>query len=147
MNQPILNIILTDDDDDRLFFSEVLDEIELQTSLSLFKNGEELMEYLLKPTNVFPNIIFLDLNMPKKNGMQCLCEIRSNPLLQNLFIAIYSTSSSEKDIEDTFANGANIYLNKPSSFDKLREMVEKVLNMDFEQHNSTLNLKTFTFRI
>ena len=148
MKQPILNIILTDDDDDdRLFFSEVLDEIELQTSLSLFKNGEELMEYLLKPTNIFPNIIFLDLNMPKKNGMQCLCEIRSNPLLQNLFIAIYSTSSSEKDIEDTFANGANIYLNKPSSFGKLREMVEKVLRMDFEQHNSTLNLKTFTFRI
>lgn len=87
MNQPILNIILTDDDDDdRLFFSEVLDEIELQTSLSLFKNGEELMEYLLKPTNVFPNIIFLDLNMPKKTACNVCVKLEAIPYFKTCLL-------------------------------------------------------------
>ncbi|MFB9055821.1 response regulator [Mariniflexile ostreae] len=147
MNKPLLNIILTDDDeDDRMFFCEALEEVEIQTAVKLFNNGEELMDYLLSPEIEFPNLIFLDLNMPKKSGMQCLCEIRSNPKLKNLFIAIYSTSSSEKDIEDAFLKGANIYVNKPNSFGKLRDMVKKVLHLDLETHNSNLKKETFIFR-
>jgi CheY-like chemotaxis protein len=148
MNNPLLNVILTDDDeDDRMFFSEALEEICIQTKLMLFNNGQELMNYLLLPDSVLPNLIFLDLNMPKKNGIQCLCEIRNNIKLKDVFIAIYSTSSSEKDIEDSFSNGANIYLNKPNSFGKLREMVERVLQLDLVCHNSNLDQKTFVFRI
>tara|TARA_R110002049_G_scaffold116110_1_gene268500 strand:+ start:67250 stop:67696 length:447 start_codon:yes stop_codon:yes gene_type:complete len=148
MSKPILNVILTDDDeDDRLFFSEALEEICIQTKLTLFNNGQELMDYLLTPNSVLPNLIFLDLNMPKKNGMQCLCEIRNNPKLKDVFIAIYSTSSSERDIEDCFSNGANIYLNKPNSFGKLREMVEKVLQLDLALYNSNLDQRAFVFRI
>ncbi|HMQ45787.1 response regulator [Mariniflexile maritimum] len=147
MEKSIFHIFLTDDDDDdRLFFSEVIDEICTETSLKLFNDGQELMDYLLLPDSVLPNLLLLDLNMPKKNGMQCLCEIRSNPKLKDLFIAIYSTSSSEKDIDETYANGANIYLNKPNSFGKLREMVEKVLQLDFKFHNANLCKKTFLFR-
>lgn len=147
MENPQFIIFLTDDDDDdRMFFSEVLEEISTQTKLKLFHDGQQLMDYLLLPNTLLPDLLLLDLNMPRKNGMQCLCEIRNNPILKDLFIAIYSTSSAEKDIKETFANGANIYLNKPSSISKLREMVEKVLELDFEHHNSNLSKKTFLFR-
>ncbi len=143
-----LNIALADDDDDdRLFFQEAIDVVSIRTKLSLFKNGQELMDYLNLPNVIVPNLVFLDLNMPVKNGMQCLREIRANPRLKNVSIAIYSTSSSEKDIEETFVNGANIYINKPNNFQDLREVVEKVLHIKWQYHTSNLNRDNFLFRI
>ncbi|CAM4147843.1 response regulator [Zobellia nedashkovskayae] len=148
MDTKLLNIALADDDeDDRMLFSEAIDEIGIKTKLSLFKHGQELMDYLTLPNVVLPNLIFLDLNMPIKNGMQCLKEIRENPDLKDLCIAIYSTSSSEKDVEETFLNGANIYLNKPNNFVKLQASVERVLQLNWQYHTSNLNKDTFLFRI
>lgn len=148
MSLEILNIALADDDeDDRMIFNEVIEELDMKTKLSLFKNGQELMDYLRLPNIVLPNLIFLDLNMPVKNGMQCLLEIRQNPALKDLAIAIYSTSSSEKDIEETFVNGANIYINKPTNFSTLRGVVEKVLQLNWQYKTSNLNRETFLFRI
>ncbi len=144
----ILNIALADDDeDDRILFKEAIEEIQLKTKLSLFVNGQELMDYLLLPNVILPNLIFLDLNMPIKNGMQCLREIRANPDLSDLSIAIYSTSSSERDIEETFVSGANIYINKPNNFRKLRQVVEKVLQIKWQYHTGNLNRDNFLFRI
>lgn len=144
----ILNIALADDDeDDRMLFQEVIEEISIKTDLSLFNNGQELMNYLNRPNIVLPNLVFLDLNMPIKNGMQCLQEIRTNPALNEVSIAIYSTSSSEKDIEDTFVKGANIYLNKPNNFIKLRKSVEKIIQINWQYHTSNLNRDNFLFRL
>lgn len=144
----VLNIALADDDeDDRLFFQEAINEVVIQTRLSLFNDGQELMEYLNRPNVILPNLIFLDLNMPVKNGMQCLREIRGNPAMNHICIAIYSTSCSERDIEDTFINGANIYLNKPNNFSKLRDCIEKVLQINWQYHTSNLNRDTFILRL
>ena len=148
MNTKLLNIALADDDDDdRMLFSEAIEEISIKTKLSLFNHGQELMDYLSAPGVVLPDLIFLDLNMPIKNGMECLKEIRQNPNLKDLCIAIYSTSSSEKDIEETFLNGANIYLNKPNNFVKLQSSVERILQLNWQYHTSNLNKDTFLFRI
>ena len=143
-----LNILLADDDeDDRLLFKEAIDEIGIKTKLTMFNNGQELMEYLKLPEIVLPDLIFLDLNMPIKSGMQCLKEIRCNPALKDISVAIYSTSSSESDIEDTFVNGANIYLNKPNNFNKLQESIGKVLQINWQYHTSNLNRDNFLFRL
>ena len=148
MSNILLNIALADDDDDdRFLFSEAIDETGIRTKLSLFNHGQEQMDYLNLPKVVLPNLIFLDLNMPIKNGMQCLTEIRKNPALRDIAIAIYSTSSSEKDIEETFLNGANIYINKPNNFTKLQEVIEKVLQLNWQYHTSNLNRETFLYRI
>jgi CheY-like chemotaxis protein len=148
MDSNFLNIILADDDeDDRMLFREALDEIAVQTKLSLFKHGQELLDYLFQPQTELPNLIFLDLNMPIKDGKQCLQEIRNNPKLKNVYIAIYSTSSSDTDIKDTYLNGASIYINKPSCFNKLKETIEKVLNLNWQKHTSHLNRDTFLFRM
>ena len=143
-----LNIALADDDDDdRTLFKEAMNEIKIKTKLSLFNNGKELMDYLVLPNVILPEIVFLDLNMPIKNGMQCLCEIRNHPRLQDLLVAIYSTSSSEADIEETFVNGANIYINKPNSFSDLKQAIEKVLQLNWQYHTSALNRDNFLLRI
>ncbi len=143
-----LNIALADDDDDdRTLFKEAMNEIKIKTKLSLFNNGKELMDYLVLPNVILPEIVFLDLNMPIKNGMQCLCEIRNHPRLQDLLVAIYSTSSSEADIEETFVNGANIYINKPNSFSDLKQAIEKVLQLNWQYHTSALNKDNFLLRI
>ncbi len=148
MNDIPLKIVLADDDeDDRMLFSEAIEEINIRTKLLLFNHGQELMDYLTLPNVVLPNLIFLDLNMPFKNGMQCLIEIRSNSRLKDLCVAIYSTSSSEKDIEETFLNGANIYVNKPTDYSKLRQSIEKVLQLNWQYHTSNLNKDTFLFCI
>ena len=69
----VMNIVLADDDaDDRLLFDEAISEIDVKTKLSLFNDGKALMDYLVLPDTVLPEIVFLDLNMPIKNGMQCL---------------------------------------------------------------------------
>ncbi|MBA6313586.1 response regulator [Cellulophaga baltica] len=143
-----LNIALADDDeDDRLLFKDAIEEIKIKTKLSLFTNGKELMDYLVLPNVILPEVIFLDLNMPIKNGMQCLKEIRENPKLSDLSVAIYSTSSSERDIEDTFINGANVYINKPNSFGELKTVIDKVLQLNWQYQTSALNRENFLLRI
>ncbi len=143
-----LNIVLADDDeDDRLLFKEAIEDLKIKTKLSLFSDGKELMDFLVLPNIVLPHIVFLDLNMPKKNGMQCLQEIRKNAALDQVSVAIYSTSSSEHDIEQTFVNGANIYLNKPNNFRKLQLAVEKVLQINWQYHSSNLNLDNFLLKL
>ncbi|MFS4417331.1 response regulator [Maribacter sp. 2307ULW6-5] len=143
-----MNIALADDDaDDRLFFKDAIAELDIKTKLSLFINGQELMDYLLLPNIVLPEIVFLDLNMPIKDGMQCLREIRANERIKDLCVAIYSTSSSERDIEQTFVNGANIYINKPTTFGALKKAVDKVLRLNWQYHTSSLNRDTFLLRI
>src|SRR5690606_37292584 len=106
-----MHIILADDDaDDRYLFKAALDEMNVDSDLILLKDGIELMEHLANPENELPHILFLDLNMPCKTGMRCLEEIRSQSRFRDMSIAIYSTSNSEKDIEETLSGGANIYI-------------------------------------
>lgn len=142
-----LNVLLADDDeDDRWLFEQAISDIKIRTNLSLFKNGKELMDYLLQ-IDIKPHLIFLDLNMPIKNGMECLLEMKQDSNLKNIPVAIYSTSSSEKDIENTFVSGANIYINKPNSFNKLKDVIEKVLQLNWQYQTSNLNKDNFLFRI
>ncbi|WP_147677833.1 response regulator [Algibacter pacificus] len=147
MSLNILNVFLADDDeDDRWLFEQALSQLKIKTSLALFKNGKEIMDYL-KQVEHIPHIIFLDLNMPIKNGMECLLELRKDPNLKKIPVAIYSTSSSEEDIENTFINGANIYINKPNSFAALKEVVDKVLQLNWQYHTSNLSRDNYLFRI
>ncbi len=150
-NDMPFHILLADDDaDDREFFSEAIDELKMQHTLTLFKDGKELMDYLDHPDREDddkPHILFLDLNMPMKTGSECLREIRQNPKYNDLSIAIYSTSSSEKDIEETFILGANVYIRKPNDFATLKKVIKEVVNVNWQFHTSGMNLETFLFSI
>ncbi|MBJ2174351.1 response regulator [Aureibaculum sp. A20] len=143
----LIVFLAEDDEDDRWLFEQALENIKIKTELSMFKNGKELMDFLKKPDSIQPHIVFLDLNMPIKNGMECLKEMKQHDNLKSIPVAIYSTSSSEKDIENTFVNGANIYINKPNKFSALKKVIEKVLQLNWQYQTSNLNKENFLFRI
>ncbi len=139
MDSTPLHLILADDDEsDRLIFKEAFDELKIKTIVHTVNDGVELMKYLSETENALPHLLFLDLNMPRKNGLECLKEIRGNEKLKDISIAIYSTSASEKDIEETFRNGANAYIKKPSSFSILKKMLEKAVRAahQYQQQHS-----------
>lgn len=127
MENSTIRILLADDDEgDRLIFEEAMGELELNLKVQTVNNGMQLMEYLTKST-ILPHLVFLDLNMPRKNGLECLKEIRSNEKFAAISIAIYSTSALEKDIEETFRNGANVYIKKPNNFATLKQLLCKAV--------------------
>ena len=140
MTQEPIQILLADDDeDDRLFFKEAFEEIKIKTQVRFVNDGVELMDHLTVNSNQLPHILFLDLNMPRKNGIECLLEIKRMNQLQNIAIAIYSTSSSEQDIEETFVQGANVYIKKPSDFASLKRILEDVIKVNWQYQTSGLN--------
>ena len=144
MDNDVLYIVLAEDDeDDRLFFKEALQEIKIKTVIDFVDDGSQLMNYLNQPANRLPQVVFLDLNMPVKSGMECLLEIRRNNRLKDLAIVIYSTSASEEDIEEAFVNGANIYIKKPNDFSLLKSTLAKVISLNWQYH--TLGLKKENF--
>ena len=148
MENDALHILLADDDeDDRMFFKEALQELRVRTRVTLVNDGVQLMNYLNQPGNMLPNVVFLDLNMPLKNGMECLIEIRKNSLLKDLAVAIYSTSSSEEYIEEAFVKGANIYIRKPDDFSELKVILEHVINLNWQYHTSGLKKENFLLNI
>jgi CheY-like chemotaxis protein len=144
MQNDLMHILLADDDeDDRVFFREAFEEIKIKTKVKIVNDGVELMEHLLQPGVLLPHILFLDLNMPRKNGIDCLIEIKRNEHLKDIPIAIYSTSASEEDIEETFVKGANIYIKKPHEFNLLKKILEEVATINWQYQTSGLNKDNF----
>lgn len=148
MDKEYIHIILADDDeDDRLFFTDAFDELKINTKVNTFNDGVELMNYLNNPEAILPNVLFLDLNMPRKNGIECLDEIKNDERFSDIAIAIFSTSSSEEHIEETFIRGANIYIKKPSDFNTLKKVLSDVVTINWQYHTSGLNKDNFLLRI
>jgi len=143
-----LRILLTDDDEgDRFLFEEIMDEIEMDIRLHMVHDGKQLMEYLANSNNTLPHIIYLDLNMAYMNGIECLKEIRSQKKYSDISIVIYSTSKSEKDIEETFRHGANIYITKPGGYNNLKQVMAKSLTAVRLNRESDFDRENFVLRV
>ncbi len=127
-------LLADDDDDDRLLFTDVLREFSKDSTLTVAHNGEHLMN-LLTDIPSLPDVLFLDLNMPLKNGIECLDEIRKNEKLRKLPVVIFSTSSHPGTIDRTYEGGAHLYIRKPNDFKSLRNVIHHALSIDW--HHST----------
>ncbi len=148
MDSTPLHIILADDDEsDRTNFKEALEESRIKTVFYAVKDGVELMEHLLKEDTPVPHLLFLDLNMPRKNGLTCLKEIRSLEKLKDVAVAIYSTSAYERDIEETFAHGGNVYIKKPTDFNLLKQVLDKVLSAAYVYKDPPFSIANFIYKI
>src|ERR1035437_9311690 len=109
MDSKQLNILLADDDtDDCNFFKKALEELSLSTHLTTVHDGEELMSYLSENSEHLPHVLFLDINMPRKNGLECLAEIKQNEKLKDIPVVMFSTSNSWDKISELFKTGANV---------------------------------------
>jgi CheY-like chemotaxis protein len=143
-----LHILLADDDEaDRLLFKDAFKEMKIKTVVDTVNDGVELMVSLTQQDIRLPDFLFLDLNMPRKNGLECLAEIRSNKAFNDMFIAIYSTSSSEKDVENTFLGGANVYIQKPSDYQELKAALEKAVVAAHQYKDPPFNKENFLLRV
>mgnify|MGYP003416922402 FL=1 len=129
-----INILLADDDmDDRFFFDKALKEIPMASQLITVNNGEQLMEHLTTHTGPLPDILFLDLSMPRKTGFECLSEIKENEKLKGITVIMLTTSFTRGlDLEDNLRKtlirmGATDYIRKPVAFDELKQIIKQAL--------------------
>ena len=130
------NVYIADDDtDDIEFFQDALSQVSDTASLASGKNGVELMKKLLYPELPVPDIIFLDINMPLMNGLECLKEIKQHLHLKHIPIVMYTTSALQSTIELAYKLGANLLVEKPSEFDDLKNMLTSILQIDFSRQS------------
>lgn len=146
-NEPLYILLADDDASDRLLFKEAFKELKLKTLVQTVNDGEELMDHLEKEETSLPDLIFLDLNMPRKSGLECLKEIKSSEKLKGISIAIFSTSATERDVEDTFCNGANVYIQKPNDFNTLKEVLSKAVSSTHLYQEPPFNKDNFLLRV
>ena len=147
MTSKQINILLADDDDDDyFFFKDALKEINASIQLHIVNNGDDLWDYLHDHETLLPDVIFLDMNMPGKTGIECLEKIRGSKKFQNLPVVIYSTSGVDKDIDASFRYGANVYIKKPTEFVKLKKMISNVIDMDWQKHPPRSGRDNFLMR-
>lgn len=122
-----INVFLVDDDrDDREIFIEALAEVDTSCNCITADNGEDAIRKL-HTGSIVPNYIFLDLNMPKMNGRECLLEIKSIKRLAEIPVIIYSTSSLQKEKEELVKLGAFMFMTKPSNFNDLCTTLKQVI--------------------
>jgi CheY-like chemotaxis protein len=118
--------IVDDDIDDQQFLIEALVENNPFSQCFTASNGEEAITQLTNAIVPTPDVIFLDLNMPRLNGKQCLVMLKNSPSFQHIPVVIYSTTSNKQEIQEINELGASYFLIKPDSFKELREELASI---------------------
>ncbi|MFZ0693053.1 MAG: response regulator [Alphaproteobacteria bacterium] len=133
--RPITILVAEDDADDRMMLKEAFEKGRLGNELQFVEDGEQLLDYLHRRGRFagligkpYPALILLDLNMPKKDGREALAEIKRNPELRRIPVVILADMNTEGDILRTYDLGANSFITKPGTFDKLVKMVGVIEN-------------------
>jgi len=141
-------ILLADDDkDDRILLREALQELNAEIKLLTAEHGKACLE-LLQELTVLPDMILLDINMPIKNGKETLAELKKNPdysALESTPIIMYSTSANQRDIDESYKLGANLYIIKPNNFSGLTLLITRLLDLDWKNYFPQPQRETFVF--
>lgn len=143
-----MNILLADDDkDDRLFFSMALEALTITTTLTTVVDGEKLMAYLNEDMQQLPDVIFLDLNMPRKNGFECLSEINDNQKLKQVPVIIFSTSFEQDVVKMLYKNGAKYFIRKPSEFVQFKKIIQQIFTLLSQEDIQKTNWENFVLTV
>jgi len=141
MRSKKINILLADDDQgDCLLFKEALNELPVSVKLTIVHNGEEVIEEISKKGKKMPDVLFLDLNMPRKNGFASLGEIKRSNILQDLPVIIFSTTAQMDAVMKVYRDAAHYYICKPTDFAQLKRVLYEALTL-ITQKNNPLPLK------
>jgi CheY-like chemotaxis protein len=139
-------ILLAEDDlDDCFLFREALDDLNLKIDLQIVHDGVQLLDFLTA-TSVPPRMLFLDLNMPKKNGLDSMREIKQSPALRDIPVVVFSTSHYEPEVEFMFSHGAQFYIKKPSAFSKLKGLIETAIMMSDNMRGMKVSREQFVLK-
>lgn len=130
MLKSTLHLLLADDDrDDCLFFEEALNDLPVDVSLTTVNDGVSLMDLLSISNSQLPDILFLDLNMPRKSGLDCLLEIRAIKSLRGLKIVIFTTSFDIQTVNLLYNEGADYFIRKPGDFSALKKVILRAISL------------------
>ena len=126
MNKEKIVLIIDDDEDDRALFFDAVKEVDVKMTCITARDGQEALDMLRSDAIELPDYIFLDLNMPRLNGKQCLTEIKKDAKLFNIPIIIYSTTRRAEDVEEMKKLGASQFLTKPALFSEICNTISSV---------------------
>jgi CheY-like chemotaxis protein len=128
-NPQIKHIIFAEDDeDDRLFFEDVIRNYNPSMRIDFVSNGVQLMEIL---PSFLPDLLFLDLEMPYKNGLECLLEIRNNVRLNQLPVIVFSSTTRQANIQTAYEVGAHLFLIKSPTYSEYAGSIKAALSLDW----------------
>ena len=139
MNEVRSILMIDDDEDDRILFQEVLKSIDSSVQCWMSKDGQDAMNLLTYELVVAPDLIFLDLNMPRLNGLEFLKLIKPHSSFGKIPIVMYTTSSNPNDMKRTAELGACDYIIKPPDFNGLHQTLKNVIDRHLPISCSQLN--------
>lgn len=132
-NQPVEVLLVEDNEDDAVIIQEVFAEMRLATLINVVRDGEEALAYLQRQGKYkvvrMPDIVLLDINMPKKNGFEVLEAMKKDPRLQSLPVIMLTTSQREEDVVRSYAKGACSYIHKLVDLEQFKHLI-----MQFEHY-------------
>ena len=127
----ISHILLVDDDrDDCELFGEALHEFAPHIKLSCLTDNSELLSFIDK---INPELIFLDVNMPRKNGYECLDEIKQSQNCNSIPVIMYSITGRTEDVDNAYKIGAALFLRKPPSYSSLVESLKEIVQKEWSK--------------
>jgi two-component system, chemotaxis family, response regulator Rcp1 len=119
-------LLVEDNAGDVLLTREALREADVSVELTAVADGEQALAYLRDEGVERPDLVLLDLNLPRKNGLEVLEEIRHDPALRTTPVIMLTTSSSARDVTASYARGVNCYVVKPLDLDDFTELVQAI---------------------
>ena len=143
IERPMMLLLADDDHDDRTFFSDAVAELDISVNLTLVKDGLELMNLLIDDNYTIPHVIFLDINMPLKNGVECLREIKCNDKLKHIPIVMFTTAFNVELVNELYSGGVKYFIKKPNSFNQLKLVIERAISLLDSDINSKTEFRDF----
>lgn len=130
--QPIHILLVEDNEGDIMLTKEALEEGKIANEISVARDGKQAIDYLenhlANKNNKLPDLILLDINLPRKNGYEVLHYIKENETLKQIPVIILTTSSSERDVTLAYKNHANCFISKPVEADQFLEVIASIEN-------------------
>lgn len=123
-------IVAEDDQDDKLIFGQAILEIDTHLQVTYVSDGVELLSLI---NNFLPDLLVLDLDMPYKNGLECLLAIRHDPALQQLPVLVFSSTTQTANIQTAYELGAHLYAFKSNSYSEYVKALRNILQLDWSQ--------------
>ena len=130
MKQEVKILLIEDSDGDILLITQALKKAQVTNGVTVIKDGDKALQYLRKEADYLdvetPDLILLDINLPRVDGIEVLAEIKNDPLLMSIPVVMLTTSESEKDVINSYNNHANCYIVKPVNFQKFIDVVQLI---------------------
>lgn len=130
--RPIHILLVDDDEDDRYLTREAFHQHYPESRISFAEDGEDLLDFLhyrgryVESVHTLPELILLDLNMPRKDGREVLREIKANDQFRHIPIVVLTTSDAKDDVDTSYHDGANSFITKPPTFQRLSEVTKAI---------------------